>query len=97
VTAALLAALALGLAAGSPEEQAPPPAPREVPLPPPPARDGGVLPRRAEPDRAPAGTAPPDPDEEVIRNLDVLLELELLQHLDAFDPKAEDQAEPAKR
>jgi len=86
VIAALATALLLG--------QAAPAKAREVPLPPPPVKDGAALQRKAEPPPPPAQQAEPRPDpakpgnsdEELIRNLELLQDLELLEHADAFDP-----------
>jgi len=85
VIAALATALLLG--------QATPAKAREVPLPPPPVKDGEALQRKAEPpppvkqaEPPTSPKSPPDPDEELIRNLELLEDLELLEHADAFDP-----------
>jgi hypothetical protein len=79
---ALLAALAL-CDASSPVRP-------EVPLPPPPVRDGVEVQRRDEPVPPPGPRAGPDADEEVIRNLELLENLPLLENLEAFDTKADD-------
>ena len=66
----------------------------------PPVKDGAALQRKAEPPPPPAPAKqaeprpepgkPGDPDEELIRNLELLQDLELLEHADAFDPESKD-------
>ena len=73
-------ALALSLAASLAADRRParPPEVR--------GRDGGT--EAARPD---AGARPPDPDQELIDNLDEIENLELLQNLELFDPKGGDR------
>jgi hypothetical protein len=87
VIAALATALCLAQAQPAPAREAPPPPARDgVEVERRPAQEPTPVPRRAQDGRDPAR---PDPDEDVIRNLELLEDLELLEHVDVFDPKAE--------